>query len=363
MRTKNKTASVTLRYKKLKDRFSLYLDKYTHDERHFEYLSLYTSKDYSKVKNVLAKDQETVELAKSICAKREIEIKASDLGIRVVDREGTCFIEFLEKQAKAKPKQEVYLTLIKHFRHYIGKAHFPFRECTYEFFSGFFQSLEVSNNTMRLYMQTFRAAWNEAVKQDITTRNPLAKLTPPKATKSQRVCLTQEELAKMIDCNFTWNQEIRQAFLFSCFTGLRFSDLQKLTWQEIDRGANRIRLKMQKTGDFLEIPLHLEAQEILNSLSSLRPLVFPNLPSSQYCNRTLNLWASYSGVAKTVTFHVARHTFVYFNQSQNIYRIAALLGHQDVQTTQKYMHLLDSDLQSAIDKMPRFDLRQGKDKN
>jgi len=163
--------------------------------------------------------------------------------------------------------------------------------------------------------------------------------------------LTEPELNKLYSYyklnRFHENEkDIIRPFIFSCFTGLRFSDVQALKFANIQ--DNFIRVKMIKTERLdkeVKIPLSDLAREMID-FNRKTKTVF-SMYSEQYMNRELKRLCHDSGIQKDITFHCARHTFatIYLRNSQNDYKgLQRLLGHANIAETMKYAHVSDDDI-------------------
>ena len=137
-------------------------------------------------------------------------------------------------------------------------------------------------------------------------------------------------------------EDVKGAFLFSCYCGLRISDVLALEWKNVDCVAEqwRINIIMQKTRQPLYLPLSMNARKWMperNEAGDDDP-VFPTLPCEDTCNVQLKPWVRAAGITKHVTYHCARHTFatMLLTLGADLYTVCKLLGHSDVKTTQIY---------------------------
>ena len=174
-----------------------------------------------------------------------------------------------------------------------------------------------------------------------------------KNEETPRQYLTMEEVKKLVatDCKYP---QLKRAFLFGCFTGLRKSDIMKLTWGEVQTfdGYTRLVFKQKKTGgqEYLDIPK--VADEYIGERGDAKSidLVFPLFKYSSETSLELRRWAMQAGITKDFTFHCSRHTFavLLLNSGADIYTVSKLLGHHELQTTQIYAHVLDKKKQDAV---------------
>ena len=214
----------------------------------------------------------------------------------------------------------------------------------------------VSPKTAHSYYTTLRTALNEAVREKLIESNPWYKLEMTekiKVPESKRDFLTIEEIKKMIATPF-FNEHVRQAYLFSCFCGLRISDIRKLRWRDISRdgGTVRVAVRMTKTTNPVYIPLSPQAVKWLPERKDCAPedLVFGGLPNAGNLCISLKNWADKAGVKKNVTFHTARHScaVLLLTLGADIYTVSKILGHRSVRATQVYAKIVDKKKDDAI---------------
>lgn len=169
----------------------------------------------------------------------------------------------------------------------------------------------------------------------------------------EREALTAEELETMTGKNFATGRlaQVRDIFLFSCFTGLAYADLQKLKRSEISTGIDGgkwIFTKRQKTDTASRIPILPMAEEILVKYADhpqckAKYKVLPIL-SNQKMNEYLKEIADCCWITKRLTFHIARHTFattITLSNGVPIETVSKMLGHRNLKTTQHYAKILD----------------------
>ena len=213
----------------------------------------------------------------------------------------------------------------------------------------------ISRSTATLYYSILIAALNEAVRKKLITSNPTKNLSredrkPIKADKSNRPYLTIDEVKSLMatDCKYP---EIKRAFLFGCFTGLRISDIRKLSWDNISKRkeGSFLKITMQKTREALAMKLNKQAVALLADKG--KGLVF-NLPIwDSVINDALKAWANKAGIEKDISFHVSRHTFATMELTlgADLYVVSKLLGHTDVGTTQIYAEIIDKRRDEAVE--------------
>ena len=351
--------SVKVRKKKMKasGNYSLYLDIYHKGNRNYDFLGLYLTKDK-------AANKETMAIAESIAAKKQLEISFDSHGFTPNFKRNANFIEYFNKVHNRPKGQATYVRgARKHLKIFTGgkikisQINESWGEKFKEYLSGV-----TKPNTARLYMFCVDNALNRAVKDKIIPKNPLQTVERVKKVDSERVYLTFEELQRLSKVEFN-RPEIKRAFLFSCYTGLRFSDLKKLTWKQICPNGTRHKLefRQQKTGSFEYFPLSEMAYEILtngqDNLVRLPETKVFKIPLLESYNIKLKQLREAAGISKNVTSHTARHTFatLILTQGVDIYTVSKLLGHKDLSTTQIYAKIIDQKKDKAVDMLPKID--------
>ena len=173
------------------------------------------------------------------------------------------------------------------------------------------------------------------------------------AKARERTFLTQQELDAITNKRLTIErlQQVRDIFVFCCYTGLSYADVKKLKRSEIGIGMDGdkwIFTNRQKTDTSSRIPLLPVALEILSRYRDHpqcdnKDLLLPVL-SNQKMNAYLKEIADLSDILKYLTFHLARHTFattVTLSNNVPIETVSKMLGHTNIKTTQHYAKILD----------------------
>ena len=209
--------------------------------------------------------------------------------------------------------------------------------------------------TQHIYYSCLCGALNAAVRAEIILSNPFDKIASTdkiRVPESTREYLTIDEIKQLIatDCK---RENIKNAFLFSCFCGLRYSDICKITWGQITQDGEqmRIQLQMQKTKDPLYLPISEQAQKYMphRGTASANDPIF-NIFTEVYTNTIIAEWTKAAGITKKVTFHVARHTFatMMLTLGADLYTTSKLLGHTKLETTQVYAKIVNKKKDEAV---------------
>lgn len=235
----------------------------------------------------------------------------------------SSFLDFMDRELKGsqlapgtKAGQRVILGVLRGFR-----KELLFDEVSYEFLTSFEKYLygrKLAINTVNRYFKVIRKYVNLAINKDFMELNryPFRKFRA-KTESTQRKYLTPEELQRIENITLSPEhkhlQKVVDMFLFSCYTGLRFSDVSAISKNDIitNDGRQWIIMRMQKTNEMIHIPLSLlfdgKPIEILNRyIQPDRKFIFDDL-TNQYVNRCMKEVATLANIQKIVTFHSARH--------------------------------------------------------
>jgi len=202
----------------------------------------------------------------------------------------------------------------------------------------------ISQNTASTYFSVFKAALKEAFIDGYFTSDISAKIKAIPHEESRREYLTLDELNTLVEtpCEL---EVLKRAALFSALTGLRHSDIQKLTWSEIsiENYQSKINFTQKKTKGVEYMPISLQSLQLCGEIGLPNELVFKNLTNPAWISRPLKKWIESAGITKKITFHNFRHTFATLQLSSgtDIYTVSKMLGHTNVKTTQVYAKVVD----------------------
>jgi integrase len=209
---------------------------------------------------------------------------------------------------------------------------------------------QLSPNTQRLYFALFKSALHSAYKDEILPTDLNVKVENIKGEETHRVYLTETELQQLADTPCE-HDETRRSALFSAITGLRHSDIAKLTWREINDNETdpRIEFRQKKTKGVVYSYLSPEALQLCGKRATPESLVFPNLTAGHELKRIIDKWIKQAKITKNITFHCFRHTFATLQLAggTDIYTVSKMLGHTDLKTTQIYAKVVDEKKQKA----------------
>jgi integrase len=170
-----------------------------------------------------------------------------------------------------------------------------------------------------------------------------------------REFLTLEELqaAAKVECEMP---VLKTAFIFSALSGLRWSDIEKLVWSEVqhsEQSGYYIRFRQKKTKGAETLPISEQAFSLLGERRKQDDKVFEGLYYSAWHNLKLREWVMKAGITKHITFHCARHTYatLQITLGTDIYTVSKLLGHRHLKTTEIYAKVIDHKKQEAANKI------------
>lgn len=346
---------------------SLYLDIYRDGKRSYEYLKMYLipETDY----NAKMQNQATLTAANAIKSKRIIEMTNGEAGIKPASETSKIYLldwmrTYMENQAKRGKKDGYQIkTAINILRAYAGDR-VTLNMIDKPFCQGYIDYLiteykpngkVVSKFTAHNYYRVVNGALNAAVRAEILRENPFNKIDSSEKIhkpESKREYMTIDEVRSLINTPMD-NENVKKAYLFSCFCGLRMSDIKGLKWENVycDGGQYRLEVMMQKTKSPLYLPLSSEALKWMpeRGNKSGEEKVF-KLPTSSGINKLLKPWAKKAGISKHITFHTARHTFatMMLTLGADLYTTSKLLGHTDMRTTQIYAKIVNRKKDEAV---------------
>ena len=314
--------------------------------------------------------QGNLKLAESIKAKRELEIKNGTHGFTNDFKKQTNFIEYFRQLVSNKETKgnlgNWYSTQI-HLENFAG-TNITFKDIDLQFAEGFKDYLNkakrkdgkpLANNSKASYFAKFRASLNEAVKEKIIYGNPAVETGNFKTIESKREYLTLDEVRKLVQTECRYDV-LKRAFLFSCLTGLRWSDVNSLVWNDVQQINNgwRVHFKQQKTKGQQYLDINQQARDLMQEKGKPDERVFVGLKYSDYMNVALQMWVLKAGITKQITFHCARHTFAVLQLSlgTEIYTLSKMLGHSELKTTQIYAKIVDEKIKEAVNKIPDINL-------
>lgn len=364
---------------------SLYLDVYVKGVRKVESLGLYLvpeSTPLDRQQNIHARQVADKIKAERILALRNHGVRQWDK----VKRSCITLVDFLKEYEREKSgfspstlkgRRDLRLKI----ETYLKEADRPdivLANVDADFCRGFIEFLRYAKNAVRKdgsvisngaahhHQAVLNGALNKAVRDGILPSNPLKSISPKEKyqpSESMREYLTLEEMkaAMAAPCP---HGDVKRAFLFSCFTGLRLGDVRSLTWGRIVKAPDGktlfLRTRMQKTQKLLNVPLSKEAVDCLNPRQNTEEPIFTLPTGSSNIERDIGRWMRNAGIAKHITYHCSRHTYatMLLTLGVDIYTVSKLLGHANVNTTAIYAKIVDRKKVETVGLVDDFFSRQ-----
>lgn len=355
---------VTLRKKQNSDgTTSLYLDIYHNGKRKYEFLQQLKLVNSPRTVKERKDNKDRLELAKSIVSKRQLELESIDFDLTPKFKQNIDFIEYFKNFIDGYKKRDkrVIEAAFNKFKEYLKEAEIKSlsvkqldESIVHEFKNYLTENLK--GESPANYFKKFKLVIKQAVRQKIMTTNPAQDMSIKARQAIKKQILTPEEIQQLAVTPVT-NKELKRAFIFSLYTGLRFSDIINLKWQDIDLKNNSLNIIQEKTKEQVNLNLHQTAIKVLGKPLAPKEYVF-NLPSHTACTKGLKFWVKKAGINKSITWHCARHTFatnlIYFGADVNT--ASKLLGHTSFRYTERYTHVVKALKEKAINNLPETNL-------
>lgn len=311
-----------------------------------------------------------MDLAEQILAVRRAEYIQGKFQIKSKTKSKRSFLKFFADLTEEKAKTDSlnnynnWTSAYQHLKQCVSPI-FPFDDIDENFAKSvkeYFDKkartksgLELSQNSKYAYFNKFKASLRRAFEDGYLSIDYGSKIKAFGQAESQREYLTYEELQSLAitDCKYP---SLKKAFLFSCLSGLRWSDIQTLVWSEIrdEADISRVNFRQGKTGNVEYLYISKQARELLGERKMPKDRVFVGLRYSMTYNTKIVCWCNRAGISKHITFHSARHTnaVLMLENGADIYTVSKRLGHRELRTTQIYAKIVDSKMKEAAEIIP-----------
>lgn len=341
---------------------SLYLDIYINGKRKYEFLKLYLFPDTTRENK--SENKRIMALANAVKAKRTVELQNNRFGFDT-DNSKADFIRYVQTKANQTKNSEStkrsYEQLINRLSEYFGGS-VSFAELNdsvmQDLYNWFVDRYTSTNSVNSLFMCLKKfvrlAVKDKLLKDDITANIERVGRFGIK----ERSFLSLDEV-RTLSANITDPHIVsKKAFLFSCLTGLRYSDVASVRWNMVTTTGDRMRItfSQKKTKGQMYVDLNTDARSIVESMErNPDGRIFEGIDDGSFINVIIKKWVRESGIDKHITFHCARHTFActLIELDVDLYTISKLLGHSDIKTTQIYAKMVDKKKREAVDLIPK----------
>jgi site-specific recombinase XerD len=373
-------------------RVSLYLDYYLGylknvDEhtgkpkiRHYrkkETLNLYLIQP-ARTQEEREKNRETLMLAESIRWEREQELKKDIHGYRLKVK-SMNFLDYFQSYIDKYTKKDIRVIQqsLNRFKDFLTEKYPLFKtsikpeQLDKDMMLSFVEYLQGGSVGEGAYsiFQRFKKVIKYAVEHDVLLHNPCTGVVCKVDTQTlKKDILSMEEVQQLITATYKGqNNDIRRAFIFCLYTGIRYCDVKDLTYADVDYQNKLLKFEQDKTkghsaASGVVIPLNDGLLSLIGKPATNKPKaerIFI-LPSATMCLKALRHWTKRADIDKHITWHCARHSFAVniLNNGANIKTVASLLGHSGLKHTEKYTRAVDSLKEAAINSLPELTFMQ-----
>jgi len=302
----------------------------------------------------------------------------------LMERPGMLLLEYFDiyvEGCKKRPRDygegvlEHYRKTRRHLQNYMalkGILNISLNHLSRKFIAGFEQYLlstpipqknyPMNSNTAATYMKKLKAVVNHAVRNELILRNPFESFSIPRYKTTKISYLDDGELQLLGSHDLGGNVSlirVRDFFMFSVYTGLRYSDVSRLKDENVkkDRDGNMwIELEQVKTEELLVVPMLLPAIELYAKYSAHRKktgFIFPSL-CNQKVNTYLKVIGSLVGIRKSLTHKMGRHTFattITLEKGADLFSVSKLLGHTSIKSTEIYARVTRKKLVNTVQEL------------
>lgn len=354
--------TVTIRKRQLKEkgRYALYLDYYAHQKQWQENLKLYLENEKGNP-TIKQMNKQTYSIAERIQTERLHQLQNDAYGFKRPEKTfrtfNEYFFELVEDRKSSGTNLVSWECVYKHLC--IFNKSILFTEISDRLLEKIKAELltKLKPNSASSYFNILKSSIHEAYRRGLIKDNPAERVKCIKEVDTNREYLTKEEVGKLIETNCRYDV-LKRAFLFSCLTGLRWSDVNNLKWKDIRYEDNiaYIIYTQKKTKNSESLPISSNAVKLMGDIGSLPEKVFVGLRYSSYFNTALFTWVANAGIKKHITFHCARHThaILLLNNGVDIYTVSKMLGHRDLKVTSIYAKVMNKTKIEAVEKLPTF---------
>lgn len=376
---------IKLQQKKLKNgKSSLYLEFYNgykkdengliSHQRTFEYLQLYLFENPQN-SDEKRKNKEAMQMAENIFTIRKADIIKGKYNIKNEKKGEITFLDYFrrlkDERYESHSNYGNWDAALKHIERFCPE-HIELNEIDTDFVKDFKKYLDtkaktksgtpLAQNSKYAYFNKFRAALREAYNENYIQQDVIKSVKTFAQAESMREYLTHYEL-QLLSSAYCKYPVLKNAFIFSCLSGLRWSDIDKMKWSEVrdEENGARVVFRQKKTDNVEYLYISAQARKLLGSQRGPDEKVFKGLKYGAHFNAQILTWCMRAGITKHITFHSARHTnaVLLLENGADIYTVSKRLGHRELRTTQIYAKIIDKKMKAAANMIPELDINFG----
>lgn len=342
--------------------------KIKHDRKK-EYLNLYI---ISNPKTPIEREtnRKVLELAREIRSEKEQQLKAAKTGKRLAPTKKINFLDYYQSYLDnyTKADKRMIKASLERFKDFL-KESYPIYQSNIKpeqlskdmmaEFVEYLESKSYGEGALTFYKR-FKKVIKYAVEHNVIPKNPCnGVICRVDENALKKDILSIDEMKKLLTTSYEGqNPEIKRAFTFTLYTGIRHCDIINLKYSNVDYANKLLSFEQTKTkgkssGSWVNIPLNDGLLTLIGEKPAKDNYIF-KLPSQSMCLRALKTWTNKAQIDKNITWHSGRHSFAVniLNNGANIKTVASLLGHSGLKHTEKYTRAVDSLKELAINSLP-----------
>lgn len=336
---------------------TIYLDIHGSNGRCYEQTAL----RLSCLPDFLEEDKRTLDALGHTLLSKESQAQEARYKKQTDGSTDVYVLDWFEDYVKNRATNTTYATATFHLTKFLElqkNTKIVFSELDYDFclkFADYIKSIKLKTNTKYTYFAVFNIMLNRAEEESLILKNP-AKRIRFYTEDSNPEYLTQDEIITLLKTPAASCIETKNAFIFSCFTGLRVSDIYKLRFSMIR--DNVLSIRQKKTGAYVRIPITDDMNDMLKVQREKHTddVVF-HMPDKRMMAIYLKQWFKDAGLlvnGRKLSFHSGRHSCGMRLLENNISlpSISVILGHRSIKSTVGYLTLKDKKLAQDMNSVP-----------
>jgi integrase len=215
---------------------------------------------------------------------------------------------------------------------------------------------KLTGETPQNYLARFKKVIKSAMNEEILSTNPFNDVVIKRSETNQTIkkeVLTIDEI-RLLAKTPHGNELIKDAFLFSCYSGLGLAEMLILCTKHVKEG--RLKINRVKTGILIDIPLSKSALDILKKQIIVDGKYFPITYTTNGVNKSIEKWVEKANINKEITYYCSRHTFAtqLLKNGADLVTVSKCLGHSGVKFTTRYLNHLQDLVEKSIFNLPNI---------